>query len=113
MCPGGALLPSTELSRGIVWVTAPTSGARLGSSALLADIQGFQASSAFCLQAPVMWQVLLIDDEGILVFLAENVVGSLICSQCTEKALGLVTGQQVKSLSDRLCQTHTLRLDPP
>ena len=53
-----------------------------------------QAASAFCLQAPVVWQVLLIDDQGILVFFAENVVGSLICLLCIEKTLGLVNSQQ-------------------
>lgn len=53
-----------------------------------------QAASAFCLRAPVTWQVLLIDDQGILGFFAENVVGSLICLLCIEKTLGLATGQQ-------------------
>lgn len=41
-----------------------------------------------------MWQVLLIDDQGILVFFAANVVESLICLLCIEKTLDLVTGQQ-------------------
>lgn len=71
------------------------------------ESKGSQAASAVCLQAPVMWQVLLIDDQGILDFFAENVAGRLICLLCIEKTLGLVTGQQAMR-----CQTRTLRLDP-
>lgn len=83
------------------------SGALLGSSGFAGWNPVSQAASAVCLQAPVMWQVLLIDDHGILDFFAENVAGSLICLLCIEKTLGLVTGQ----LAMR-CQTRTLRLDP-
>lgn len=59
------------------------------------ESKAFQARSVFCSQAPVICQVSLINDQGILASFAENAFGTLVCLLCVEETLGLFTCQQV------------------